>query len=263
VNQVSFSLEEGDLFGLIGPNGAGKTTCFNLITGMYKPTSGQVLFRGDVISGETQGTKPPYREAYRTGRTHIGLKTHFSLSSNRIAELGICRTFQNIRLFQSMSVVENIVVGGFLRHRTKLMSSVAYLPGAIKETQELTEQAMKLLDVVELRDVANVRSADLPYGSQRRLEIARAMATQPKLLLLDEPAAGMNPQEKMDLMNVVRKIRDEHGMTVLLIEHDMRFVMGLCEKIFVLDHGEEIAYGPPQSVRNDPKVIAAYLGEAV
>ena len=236
VNSVSFTLNKGDLFGLIGPNGAGKTTCFNMITGVYEPTSGEIWFDGKNISGT-----PP----------------------NRIASLGISRTFQNIRLYHSLSVLENVMVGAFLRHKTGLMSSLAYLPSAIKETEELKEESLKLLDVVNLRGVAPVRSADLAYGMQRRLEIARAMATRPQLLLLDEPAAGMNPMEKEELNGMVKKIRDEHGMTVLLIEHDMRFVMSLCERIVVLDHGEEIASGPPQEIRNDPKVIAAYLGEAV
>jgi branched-chain amino acid transport system ATP-binding protein len=235
-NSVSFSLEPGALFGLIGPNGAGKTTCFNLITGVYAPTSGTINFNGHMIAG----SKP-----------------------NKIANLGISRTFQNIRLYQSLSVLENVVVGGFLRHKTGLLSSLIYLPSAINETNDLKAEAMKLLEVVNLQHVANVRSADLAYGMQRRLEIARAMATRPKLLLLDEPAAGMNPQEKTELNTMVKKIRDEYGLTVLLIEHDMRFVMSLCEKIVVLDHGEEIARGAPQEIRSDPKVIAAYLGEAV
>ncbi|HSI73290.1 MAG TPA: ABC transporter ATP-binding protein [Fimbriimonas sp.] len=234
VNKVSFKLNRGDLFGLIGPNGAGKTTCFNLITGVYKPTSGQVLFQGEDISGTP---------------------------ANQIARKGICRTFQNIRLFKALSVLENVVTAGFLRHRTGLFGALAYLPPAIKETEELKAEAMRLLEVLNLADVANVRSCDLPYGKQRRLEIARAMATQPQLLLLDEPAAGMNPFEKTELMEMVRKIRDEHDMTVLVIEHDMRFVMNLCEHIVVLDHGEEISAGTPDHVRNDPKVIAAYLGE--
>lgn len=236
VNSVCFDIEPGDLFGLIGPNGAGKTTCFNIITGVYKPTSGKIIFDGKDISGTP---------------------------SNKIANLGIARTFQNIRLFKSLSVLENVVVGGLLRRKTPLISALAYLPSAIAETERLKEEALNLLDVVDLRHVADVRSADLSYGMQRRLEIARAMATQPKLLLLDEPAAGMNPQEKEELNAMVRKIRETHGMTILLIEHDMRFVMSLCEKIVVLDHGEEIAQGPPEAIRRDPKVIAAYLGEAV
>lgn len=236
VNSVSFDLNKGDLFGLIGPNGAGKTTCFNLITGVYKPTSGTILFQGKSIGGTP---------------------------SNKIAAHGIARTFQNIRLFKALSVLENVVVGGYLRHNTGLFSALAYLPSSINETKRLKAEAMELLRVVNLSHVADVRSADLSYGMQRRLEIARAMATQPELLLLDEPAAGMNPLEKEELLTMVKKIRDDHGMTVLLIEHDMRFVMNLCERIVVLDHGEEIAQGPPSAIRNDPKVIAAYLGEAV
>ncbi len=234
VNKVSFELKKGDLFGLIGPNGAGKTTCFNIITGVYKPTSGQILLNGRSIGGTP---------------------------SNKIARLGIARTFQNIRLFKSLSVLENVVTAGFLRHKTGLFSALGYLPPAIHETEQLKREAMRLLDVLNLADVADVRSSDLPYGKQRRLEIARAMATQPQLLLLDEPAAGMNPYEKIELMEMVRKIRDEHDMTVLVIEHDMRFVMNLCEHIVVLDHGEEISSGNPDHVRSDPKVIAAYLGE--
>ncbi len=236
VNDVSFALDKGDLFGLIGPNGAGKTTCFNLITGVYRPTSGTILFNGSDITGTP---------------------------SNKIAQFGICRTFQNIRLFGALSVIENVVVGAFLRHKTGLAPALAYLPSSIRETDSLRAEAHELLKVVNLEHVAQVRSRDLPYGMQRRLEIARAMATHPALLLLDEPAAGMNPQEKDELLKIVRKIRDEHHMTVLVIEHDMRFVMNLCERIVVLDHGEEIAQGPPSAIRNDPKVIAAYLGEAV
>jgi branched-chain amino acid transport system ATP-binding protein len=234
VNSVSFEINPGQLFGLIGPNGAGKTTCFNLITGVYKPTSGSILFEGKNIAGT-----PP----------------------NKIASKGICRTFQNIRLFKSMTVLENVVTAGFLRHKTGLLSSLLYTPAAIQETKDLEAEALRLLKAVNLDHMAHARSADLSYGMQRRLEIARAMATQPKLLLLDEPAAGMNPQEKQDLNGMVRNIRDNFGLTVLLIEHDMRFVMSLCEEIVVLDHGEEIARGNPDEIRNNPKVIAAYLGE--
>ncbi len=236
VNKVSFEIERGQLFGLIGPNGAGKTTCFNLITGVYKPTSGSILFEGKPIGGTP---------------------------ANKIAYKGICRTFQNIRLFGSLSALENVVVGGFLRNRSSLGSALAYFPKAISETERLKNQALELLELVDLREVANVRSADLAYGMQRRLEIARALATKPKLLLLDEPAAGMNPQEKVELLQMVKTIREQLGVTVLLIEHDMKFVMGLCERIVVLDHGEEIAQGPPEEIRNNPKVISAYLGEAV
>jgi branched-chain amino acid transport system ATP-binding protein len=206
-----------------------------LITGVYRPTSGTITFDNREIGGT-----PP----------------------SKIARLGISRTFQNIRLFKSLSVLENVVVGGFLRHKTPFLASLAYLPNVIKETESLRAEAMACLKVVNLDHVADVRSADLSYGMQRRLEIARAMATQPKLLLLDEPAAGMNPQEKEDLNAMVKHIRDEIGLTVLLIEHDMRFVMSLCERIVVLDAGKEIAQGPPEAIRNDPKVIAAYLGEA-
>ncbi len=236
VNSVSFDLNKGELFGLIGPNGAGKTTCFNLITGVYKPTSGRILLNGQSIQG-----LPPFK----------------------IARRGIARTFQNIRLFGALSAIENVMIGGFLRSKAGLFSSVALLPKAVADTERLRSEAMELLKVMDLEDVAQARSVDLPYGKQRRLEIARAMATQPDLLLLDEPAAGMNPQESDDLSRTVRRIRDEMGKTVLLIEHDMKFVMNLCERIVVLDHGEEIARGVPEDIRNNPKVVEAYLGEPV
>lgn len=234
VDNVSFELKRGVLFGLIGPNGAGKTTVFNIVTGVYKPTSGDILFHGENING---------------------------LAPHKIARKGICRTFQNIRLFKTLSVLDNVVVGGFLRHKTSLLSALAFMPASVNETNQLRAEALELLKVMDLADVADARAQDLPYGKQRRLEIARAMATQPDLILLDEPAAGMNPIEKEDLQKTVRRIRDDFGKTVLLIEHDMRFVMGLCEDIFVLDHGVEIAHGDANHVQNDSRVIEAYLGE--
>jgi branched-chain amino acid transport system ATP-binding protein len=236
VNKVNFDIEKGDLFGLIGPNGAGKTTCFNMITGVYEPTEGEVVFEGRVING---------------------------LKPNKIASVGICRTFQNIRLFGALSALENVMVGAYLRHKTSLAGGFLLTPRVIRETAELRKKSMELLSVVDLAEEAHTRSADMSYGKQRRLEIARAMATDPKLILLDEPAAGMNPQEKDELRAVVHRIRDEFEKTVLLIEHDMKFVMNLCEKIVVLDHGEEIAYGGPDEIRSNPKVIEAYLGEPV
>jgi branched-chain amino acid transport system ATP-binding protein len=234
VKDLTLSIRSGELVGLIGPNGAGKTTAFNMVTGVYKPTEGNILFDGQIISG---------------------------LKPYSITKRGIARTFQNIRLFGALSVLENVLIGAFLRHRTSLANAILRTQSVLAEDSELRQRAIHWLDTFDLVDVAHSRSRDLPYGKQRRLEIARALATQPKLLLLDEPAAGMNPQESEELMYLIRRLRDEFGQTILLIEHDMKVVMGICERVLVLDYGQLIAEGVPEKIRKDPRVVEAYLGE--
>lgn len=234
VDNFSVSIEKGQLYGLIGPNGAGKTTVFNLLTGVYKPDNGSILLDGRNITGK---------------------------STIEINKAGIARTFQNIRLFKELSVLDNVKAGLHNHHTYSTIEGILRLPKYFKVEKEMNERAMELLKVFDLDKEADFKASNLPYGKQRKLEIARALATDPKLLLLDEPAAGMNPNETAELMDTIRFVRDNFDMTILLIEHDMKLVSGICEELTVLNFGQVLTQGETSAVLNDKRVITAYLGE--
>lgn len=236
VQDFSLEMQPGELVAIIGPNGAGKTTVFNLITGVYRPTHGKILFRDQNL---------------------VGLPTHETISR------GIARTFQNIRLFKELSVLDNVRIAHYTGVEYSPWEALLRLPRFVQEERRIRRQALELLDIFGMADLAQATSKNLPYGQQRRLEITRALATRPALLLLDEPAAGMNPNEMEQLMETILWLRKEFKLTILLIEHQMRVVMGIAERIQVLDFGETIAEGTPQEIRNNPRVIEAYLGEEV
>lgn len=233
VGDVTMELHEGELLGLIGPNGAGKTTLFNLLTGVYEPSEGTVTLDGNLLNG-----KAPYK----------------------IASLGLSRTFQNIRLFKDMTVLENVLVGFANHHKSHLLSSFLRLPKFYQSEADLKEKAMELLAIFNLEKDADTLAKNLPYGQQRRLEIVRALATEPKILFLDEPAAGMNPQETAELTQLIRQIKEQFNITIMLIEHDMSLVMEVTERIYVLEYGRLIAHGTPEEIKNNKRVIEAYLG---
>ena len=234
VDSLNLTIEKGQLYGLIGPNGAGKTTAFNLLTGVYKPTEGIIKLDGKNITGK---------------------------STIEINKAGIARTFQNIRLFKELSVLDNVKVGLHNQYHYSTLAGILRLPSYRKVEKQMNEKAVELLKVFDLDGEVDTLASNLPYGKQRKLEIARALATNPKLLLLDEPAAGMNPNETIELMNTIKFVRDKFDMTILLIEHDMKLVSGICEGLTVLNFGRVLAQGETSTVLNDPQVITAYLGE--
>jgi branched-chain amino acid transport system ATP-binding protein len=236
VSNLSMHIDEGELIGLIGPNGAGKTTAFNMITGVYTPSEGEIFFNGTKSSGK---------------------------KSYQVTQLGMARTFQNIRLFSELSVIDNVKIAYNMHVTYNLVDAIIRDKKYLDEEEYITQKALELLKIFHLEGEAYETAKNLPYGKQRRLEIARALATEPKLLLLDEPAAGMNPQETHELMEMIRWIREKFNLSILLIEHDMGLVMGVCERIYVLEYGMKIAEGTPDEIKNNKRVIEAYLGEEV
>ena len=235
VDSVSIDLDEKQILGIIGPNGAGKTTVFNCISGFYTPTGGSIVLRGESIAG---------------------------LGSHKVACKGVVRTFQNVRLFKRMTVLENLMVAQHQKARVSVLAGLFNTSSFRRQEAEAIERSMHWLDYMGLRDFANREAGNLAYGHQRRLEIARCMITEPRVLMLDEPAAGLNPQEKIDLQGLIRQLRDQYGVAILLIEHDMGLVMGVSERITVMEYGKPIAHGTPEEVKNNERVIKAYLGES-
>lgn len=246
LDHLNIDIGKGEIVALIGPNGAGKTTFFNCITGIYPPSDGDVFIT------------PPKKGSGQKKRERIN-----GLKPNQVTEKGMARTFQNIRLFPNMTVLENVMIGRHCRTRSGIASAIFRNRAMVREEQSVVDDSYRILEKIGLARYVNEQAKNLPYGAQRRLEIARALATEPFLILLDEPAAGMNPQETLELDDLITRIRDEEGVSILLIEHDMKLVMSLSDRIYVMDYGKKIAQGTPEEIRNNPVVIKAYLGEEI